>query len=692
MAALVWDGPDLNLPANSDSMQQRAVLDALPLLVFLESAGSIVFANAEARHELGIEGDWQPCPVEDVLWGLLPGTAEPRTALTGGRRGSPFHATLACRDGRMIPLEGNYRILNPDLREGIIVAQVTARDGKARPGTMEDVLASLPEAVAIVAGKGVLYTNPAFTRMFGFAADEVSGENLSDFLVPETRHYEHAVLLKAVDESGHAAVETVRLNKQGELIDVALQMTALTVAGGKSGYVFTFREIGERKQVEARLQHDAMHDVLTGLPNRALFVDRLKQALSRRERRANQTCAVFFLDVDRFKQINDQLGHAAGDMLLIAMADRLCGVLRPHDTAARMGGDEFAILVENILSVADLDAVARRLLAELDRPFEVLGHRVQTLASIGIAMAGDQHHLPDELIQEADLAMYRAKQEGGHRYAIFDRHMEVQVTSQQERERELRDLVAKHDFVYWYQPIYRLANGRLEGFEALLRRKTPAGSMESFSELLPVADETGLSISLGRDSIDSACAQLLQWDRTLPGNRTSIAVNLTRRQFYQDELVAHLRKALAATRLDPARLMFEVAENTLNENPDRALANIQRMVDCGVRIAVDNFGAGLAPLNHLVRLPIDLVKLDSRITASVTGTGRQLAIVQSLIHVCRAAGVELLAEGIETEEHLRILQELGCQLGQGYFLAPAVDAIQAEYLAAHNNRAVASED
>jgi EAL domain-containing protein (putative c-di-GMP-specific phosphodiesterase class I) len=216
--------------------------------------------------------------------------------------------------------------------------------------------------------------------------------------------------------------------------------------------------------------------------------------------------------------------------------------------------------------------------------------------------------------------------------------------------------------------------------------------MESFSELLPVADETGLSISLGRDSIDSACAQLLQWDRTLPGNRTSIAVNLTRRQFYQDELVAHLRKALAATRLDPARLMFEVAENTLNENPDRALANIQRMVDCGVRIAVDNFGAGLAPLNHLVRLPIDLVKLDSRITASVTGTGRQLAIVQSLIHVCRAAGVELLAEGIETEEHLRILQELGCQLGQGYFLAPAVDAIQAEYLAAHNNRAVASED
>jgi EAL domain-containing protein (putative c-di-GMP-specific phosphodiesterase class I) len=296
------------------------------------------------------------------------------------------------------------------------------------------------------------------------------------------------------------------------------------------------------------------------------------------------------------------------------------------------------------------------------------------------------------VIQDADVAMYRAKQDGGHRYAIFDRHMEVQVTNQQELERELRDLVANRDFVYWYQPIYRLSNGRLEGFESLLRRKMPTGALESFRDMLPVADDTGLSISLGRDSIESACSQVLEWDRRMPGNAMVISVNLSRRQFYQEEMVAQLKKTLVSARIDPSRLLLEVSEVTLNESPDKALAILQRMVDCGVRIAMDNFGAALGSLNHLVRMPIDMVKLDAKITASVTGTGSQLAMVESLIHVCRAAGVQLLAHGIETQGHLRILQELGCELGQGYFLAPPVDAKQAEYLAAHNGRTAAFTD
>lgn len=684
MAVLASDGPIVNLPENSDSLQQREILDALPVLVFLERAGMIVYANAEARTELGLEGEWRDRAMEDVLWGLFPGTAEPRTTLAGSGRGSPFHATLSCIDGRMTPVEGAYSILDPHLREGIVVAQVSGRDRAPKPGLMEDVLASLPEAVVLVVGKNVIYTNAAFTTIFGFDAEDVSGSNLVERFVPETRLHEHFLLQKMVDEKGRAAAETVRLNKNGELVDVALQMTALRVGGGKAGYVLTFRDISERKQVEARLQHDAMHDVLTGLPNRALFVDRLKLALSRRERRVSHGCAVFFLDVDHFKEINDNLGHAAGDVLLIAMAERLARALRPHDTAARMGGDEFAILVENILTVADVDAVARRLLVELDRPYEVLGHNVQTLASVGIALATDQHGSADELIQEADLAMYRAKHEGGHRYAIFDRHLEVQVSSQQERERELRDLVARHEFVYLYQPIYRLATGRLEGFESLLRRKSASGTMESLSDLLPVAEDTGLSISMGRDAIEASCAQLREWDGRLPGNGLTISMNLSRRQFYQDELIPHLQKTLAQTRVDPYRLMFEVSEETLNENPDRALGVLQRMVDCGVRMAMDNFGAGLAPLNHLVRLPLHAVKLDARVTASVTGAGRQLAMVQSLIHLCAVSGVELVAEGIETHGHLRILQELGCQLGQGNFLAPPVEPMQAEYLAAHH--------
>jgi diguanylate cyclase (GGDEF)-like protein/PAS domain S-box-containing protein len=685
MAALVGNGRTLNLPENSDSTLQREVLDALPVLVFLERAGTILYANAEARHQMGIEGGWVERAVEDVLWGLFPGTAEPRTELKGSRRGNPFHATLACVNGRMTPVEGTYCILNPDMREGVIVAQVTGRERAPKPGFMEDVLGSLPEAVAIVCGPYVLYTNPAFVTIFGFTAEDMSGVTIRDVLVPETRLYEHVMLQKLVDEHGHASIETVRLNKSGELVDVALQMSTLKVNGAKAGYILMFRDVSERKQIEAKLQHDAMHDVLTGLPNRALFIDRLTLALSRRERRTNQGCAVFFLDVDQFKSINDRLGHAAGDMLLVSLAERLLRVLRPHDTAARMGGDEFAVLVENIMSAADLDAVAQRILAEFARPFDVPGDRIQMLASIGIALATDDHATPEELIQDADVAMYRAKNEGGHRYAIFDRHMEVQITSQQERERELRDLVANHDFFYWYQPIYRLANGRLEGFESLLRHKTAAGAVESFRDLFAVADHTGLSISLGRDSMEAACLQLIEWDRTTPGNGMILNLNLTRRQFYQEDLVAQLKRTLAATGVDPSRLMFEISESTVNENPDRAQANLQRMVDCGVRVAMDNFGAALAPLNHLVRLPIELVKLDARITASLTGAGRQLAIVESLVHICRAAGVKLLAHGIETQGHLHVLQELGCELGQGYFLAPPLDPMQAQYLAAQGH-------
>ncbi|HWG19917.1 MAG TPA: EAL domain-containing protein [Terracidiphilus sp.] len=690
-ALLAWSGIDLNLPENSDSQQQRDILDALPVLVFLERAGLIVFANAEARHEIGHEGEWVQRPVEDVLWGLFPGTAEPRTSLTGSKRGSPFHATLACTGGRMTPVEGTYSILNPEMREAVIVAQAAGRERTPKPGLMEDVLSSLPEAVAIVHGSHVLYTNPAFTAMFGYSAEEVSGGDLRDLLVPETRLHEHAMLQKLVDDQGRAAAETVRLNRDGELVDVALKMAPLKVSGDKAGYVLTFRDIGERKEVEAKLQHDAMHDVLTGLPNRALFTDRLKLALNRLERRRDQTCAVFFMDVDRFKMINDTLGHAAGDLLLVAMANRLTAVIRPQDTAARLGGDEFAVLVENIHSATDLDAMAQRLVAELDQPFEITGRCIQMRASIGIAMAGDDHPSAEQLIQDADAAMYRAKQEGGHRYMVFDRHMEVHASILQEKERELRDMVSRHDFSLWYQPIYRLATGRLEGFESLLRWRTAGGSVASFRELLPVAEDTGLSISIGRDTIQAACTQLLNWDEAIPGNGLILSVNLTRRQFYQEDLVAQLRRTLAATRVDPARLMFEVSEDTLNENPDRALVHLQRMVDCGVRMAMDNFGASLAPLNHLVRLPLDLVKLDAKLTA-LTGGGRQMAILESLIHVCKAAGLQMLAQCIETQQQLRALQELGCELGQGYFLAAPMDPVQAQYLATHNNRAAAFDD
>jgi Amt family ammonium transporter len=551
----------------------------------------------------------------------------------------------------------------------------------AQQRLIEAVLASIPEAVAVVRDYRVLYINAAFTRIFGYAAEELLGGNLQDFIVPQTRRKESALVNKDVDRFGFVSLDTVRKNKDGGLVDVALEAGPLMVNGNKAGYLLSYRDVGEQKRLEARLQHDALHDALTGLPNRALFLDRLSLAFTRRSRSRGQNCGVLFLDLDRFKEINDTLGHAAGDALLVAVAERLRGALRPQDTAARLGGDEFAILVENILSVSDMEIVATRVLEAMEREYEVCGHTIHTGASIGVAIAGPDHAVPELLIRDADFAMYRAKQDGGGRFDIFDKQLEVQVASLQEREHELRQVLEKRLYEIWYQPIFRLQTGQLEGFESVLCWRREDGSVASLSDLLPVAEETGLSIGLGRETLEAVCRQLHDWTEILPGAGLTLAVNLTQRQFYLPDLIAHVKRTLAASGADPARLLIEVGESTLSENPDAALAIFERLLACNVRLAVDDFGSGLTPLSHLVRLPIDVLKLDPKLTLAATQTGRQVAVLESLIQLGLRLGVQVVAQGIESREQLDALLRLGCELGQGSLLSPALQPPLAQKLA-----------
>jgi len=663
---------------SSTTPSHREVLDGLPVLIFLEHNGRIVFANAEARQVLGLsEGEWVSRPVEDVLWGLFPGTAEPQTPLTATGRSSPFHATLPAMDGRLISVEGTYSILDPESRDAVIVAHLTERKRAPKSQLMEDVLASLPEAVAIEHRNHVLYTNPAFTRMFGYSAEEVSGGSLKDLIVPETRRNEHAALLKAVDDRGTATTETVRSNKDGELIDVSLQIAPLLVNGSRAGYVLAYRDIGEHKETEDRLQHDAMHDVLTGLPNRALFLDRINLTLNRRLRNPDYGFGVLYIDLDRFKEVNDTLGHAAGDVLLTTVAARLRATLRPQDSASRLGGDEFAVLVESILTAYDLEIVAGRILRELERPFDIFGHSVHAGASIGAAMAGPDHTTSESLLRDSDYAMYRAKQAGGDRFEIFDRHLEICVTSQQERERELRTAVEKRQFAFQYEPIYRLADGKLEGFESFLRLRRPDGTLENFQDLFAATEDTGLAITLGREMLDTVCAQLRSWSERSPQLDLTVSINLTRRQLYHPDLIAHLMKALATSGADPARLMFEAPESAFNDNPDAAVAILQRLADWQVRVAVDDFGSSLAPLNYLVHLPVGMVKLTSRLTAAALSTGRQLALLESLVRLGSTLDLQMVAQGILAQEQLASLIRMGCPLGQGPLFSPPLDAVEA---------------
>jgi Amt family ammonium transporter len=547
--------------------------------------------------------------------------------------------------------------------------------------TAEDLLACVPEAVAVVRDYRVLYVNAAFTRIFGFSADEIIGGNLQDFIVPQTRHKESALVNKDVDRFGFVSLDTVRKNKDDGLVDVALEARPLMVNGNKAGYLVSYRDVGERKRLEARLQHDALHDALTGLPNRALFLDRLSLAFTRRSLSRGQNCGVLFLDLDRFKEINDTLGHAAGDALLVAVAERLRGVLRPQDTAARLGGDEFAILVENILSFSGIENVAARVLVAMERDFDLCGHTIHASASIGVAIAGPDHAVPELLIRDADFAMYRAKQDGGARFDIFDKQLEVHVASLKERERELRHVLEKRLFEIWYQPIFRLQTGQLEGFEALLCWQREDGSMSSLSDLLPMAEETGLSIGLGRETLEAVCKQLQTWTEVLPKSGFTLTVNLTQRQFYLPDLIAHAKRTLAACGADPSRLLLEVEESVLSDNPGAALAIFERLLGCNVRLAVDNFGSGLAPLNHLVRLPIDVLKLDPMLTQSATQTGRQVAVLESLIQLGLKLGVQVVAQGIESREQFDALLRMGCEMGQGPLLSPALKPSLAQKLA-----------
>lgn len=667
---------------NAESRIQCEILDALPSLVFLERAGRIVFVNAEALHVMGLGSTaWTSRRTEEVLWGLFPGMAEPQTDLAGSGNGSPFHATLAGKAGRIVPVEGTYRILNAELREGIIVAQVSARERAPKPRLMEDVLASLPDAVAIVHGGRVLYVNQSFTRMFGYAEDEASGRNLRDLIVPETRHHENAMLHRVVEEQGRAAVDTVRMHKSGDLLDVGVQVAPLKVNGVAAGYVLTFRDIGDRKQVEAQLQQDAMHDVLTGLPNRALFEDRLKLALSRRARYRQRNCGVLLINLDGFRGLNESLGHAACDMLLMSTAGRLRATLRPQDTAARVEGDEFAILVESISTASDLEIVAQRVMRDMELPFDLPGQRIRLGASAGAVISNDERSSAEALLHGARSAMFEAKQAGGGRFQMFDGGSEVRVARSRQRERQLRQALAGQHFELWYQPMFRLATGSVEGFEAMPRWRREDGSIDPLRDLQPIAEDAGFVLKVGQELLEKACAQLQSWNDSMSVAAPFLSVNVTRRQLYQDDLVPQVKSTLMATGVEPSRLMLEIPESAVSDNPDRALAVLQRLVDCGVRVALDDFGAGIAPVNHLVRLPLHLVKLDANLTLMAEEPGRHVALLESLIHIAKSAGVQMLAQGVQTPQQLTMLQELGCELAQGQLLSTALEAAGALQLA-----------
>jgi diguanylate cyclase (GGDEF)-like protein len=422
-------------------------------------------------------------------------------------------------------------------------------------------------------------------------------------------------------------------------------------------------DVTERREAQAQIAHLAHHDPLTALPNRTLFGIRLDAAVARAQQ--GELFALLCLDLDRFKEVNDTLGHPVGDALLQAVTERLNAAIRPTDTAARLGGDEFALIQTGLERPDDAITLAERLLALLQMPFELDGHHVLIGASIGIVLAPEHGTDPEALMRRADMALYAAKAEGRGRYRLFERHMDADLQARRTLELDLRQALEHDEFELFYQPVVNVASRRVCGFEALLRWHHPTRGLVSPDRFIPLAEATGLVLPIGAWVLRQACAEAAGWS-----DEARIAVNLSAVQFSGAALVATVADALRDSGLDPRRLELEITETTMLQDTEATLATLHELRALGLTVAMDDFGTGYSSLGYLQRFPFDKVKIDRSFTSELGSRRESAAIVRSVIDLCHSLDMRTNAEGVETASQFATLAQIGCQEVQGYFFSP----------------------
>jgi diguanylate cyclase (GGDEF)-like protein/PAS domain S-box-containing protein len=455
----------------------------------------------------------------------------------------------------------------------------------------------------------------------------------------------------------------------------------------KGAIVGTFgisRDISDRKKAEEQLQHQAFYDPLTDLPNRALFLDRL-QHLFQRARRSlgSPQFAVLYLDLDRFKTINDSLGHQVGDELLVATARRLERCIRPGDTLARLGGDEFTVLLDDVRSEADATGVAERIHQEVAAPLQMQGAEVFTSVSVGIALSSAGYQSPEDMLRDADTAMYRAKAGGRAGHQVFDGDMHRRAVSSLKLETELRRALERQEIVPYYQPLVDFDTGAVFGFEALARWRHPTSGMLMPDLFIPVAEETGLVVEIGAWMLAEACRQMREWQQSYPDWSTlGISVNVSGRQLAQGGIAADVERVLAATGLDPACLTLEITESALVHSLSAGAGVIQRLHEMSIGLHLDDFGTGYSSLSYLHTFPVQALKVDRSFVNRMNQASQQSAIVKAIVSLAHDLGMEVIAEGVETRAQLDALRALRCRRGQGFLFSKPLPAEQAERLLA----------
>jgi diguanylate cyclase (GGDEF)-like protein/PAS domain S-box-containing protein len=580
--------------------------------------------------------------------------------------------TAVRRGGRARGVQGFARNVTERIR-----AEEALRESEERYRTLFE---ESRDAVFVSSVDGrLLSANQALLEMFGVTRGELVTLRMEDLYFDAS---DRQRFRDEIARSGYVRDYEVRLRRaDGTPVHCLVSSTVRRANDGRvAGLQGIIHDITERKRVEDQLAYGALHDALTGLPNRALFVDRLSQALERVRRGGERPFAVLFLDLDRFKVVNDSLGHGLGDQMLVAIAERLEAVLRPGDTVARFGGDEFTLLIDNLASPIEATHTAERVLDVLSAPFALERHEVFTSASVGIVISTVGSEDPEELLRNADAALSRAKVLGKNRYEVFDRAMHAAAIERLQMETDLRRALERGELGLHFQPVVRLDGGRIAGFEALLRWRHPERGWVSPTVFVPVAEEMGLIHALGRWVIEEACRHARRWQDAFPGRPLRVAVNLSAAQFTQPELVDHAERTLRESGVAPGVMHFEITESVILQNAEPGTSILARLGELGVVVCMDDFGTGYSSLGYLHRFPIDELKIDRSFVSGMEFDRRNAQLVQAIVGLARNLGVAVVAEGVERREQLAALRALGCDFAQGFLFAEPVPADEAEAL------------
>jgi diguanylate cyclase (GGDEF)-like protein/PAS domain S-box-containing protein len=670
----------------------RSLVERIPAVIYIDSAdetNSALYRSPFIERMLGYSSE--EFSTGSVVWqDLLHADDRERVLAENDRTnetGEPFRMEyrLLAKDGRVVWVSDEAVLIRdeggrPLYWQGVFVdvtERKQAEEALRKSGERFRALTqNASDLLTLLSPDGTIhYKSSPVKRILGYEPEEFVGQSAFDYIHPDDLGYVQKAFSELVaDPNLHPCVEYRFLHKDGSWRWLESIGSNLLSDPSVGELVINSRDVTERKGLEERLAHQALHDALTGLPNRSLLVDRIEHALVRAKRRGSKVAALF-VDLDDFKVINDSLGHEAGDELLVAVAERLRECLRPEDTLSRLGGDEFVILLEDVAGAGETARAAERIAQELRAPFVLTGRELFVTASVGIAFGDGFTQQTADLLRNADLAMYRAKHTGKARHEVFEKAMNTHALERLEMGNDLRRALERDEFVVHYQPKVLLGTGEIVGFEALVRWEHPeAGSIPPL-EFIPLAEETGLIVPIGEVVLEETCRQAQEWQERFPGSPPrTMSVNLSARQFREPGLAKTVVRILEETGLDPSSLDLEITESTAMEDAPSTVATLEELKALGVHLSIDDFGTGYSSMSYLERFFVDYLKIDRSFVSKLGQDEGAAVLVSGVISLAHALGLEVVAEGVETTEQLELLQEMKADLAQGFFFSKPLTA------------------